>query len=60
MPMELDDNNVIILSKFPYSQCVFCGGGSETQVASINTVSMLTTRISTQAIIHGNLKPVTS
>jgi len=35
MPMELDDNKVIILSKFPYSQCFFCGGAGPESVAEI-------------------------
>ena len=33
--MELDDNKVIILSKFPYSQCFFCGGAGPESVAEI-------------------------
>lgn len=35
MPMELDDNKVIILSKFPYSQCFFCGGAGPESVAEV-------------------------
>lgn len=35
MPMDLDDNKVIILSKFPYSQCFFCGGAGPESVAEI-------------------------
>lgn len=39
MPMELEDNNVIILSKFPYSQCFFCGGAGPESVAEIKLIS---------------------
>lgn len=35
LPMDLDDNRMIILSKFPYSMCFFCGGASPASVAEI-------------------------
>jgi hypothetical protein len=35
MPMDLENNNVIILSKYPYSQCFFCGGAGPESVAEI-------------------------
>ena len=35
LPMDLDDRRMIILSKFPYSMCFFCGGASPASVAEI-------------------------
>jgi len=35
LPMDLDGNNVIILSKYPYAQCFFCGGAGPESVAEI-------------------------
>lgn len=35
MPLELEDNKVIVLSKYPYSQCFFCGGAGPESVAEI-------------------------
>lgn len=35
LPMELEGNNVIILSKYPYAQCFFCGGAGPESVAEI-------------------------
>jgi uncharacterized membrane protein YcgQ (UPF0703/DUF1980 family) len=35
LPMELDDNKVIIISRFPYAQCFFCGGAGPESVAEI-------------------------
>jgi len=35
MPFDLDDKNVIILSKYPYAACFFCGGAGPESVAEI-------------------------
>ncbi len=35
MPMDLENNKVIILSKYPYAQCFFCGGAGPESVAEI-------------------------
>ncbi len=35
MPMDMEDNRVIIISKYPYSQCFFCGGAGPESVAEI-------------------------
>lgn len=35
MPMENDDSHVIVLSKFPYSMCFFCGGAGPESVAEV-------------------------
>jgi hypothetical protein len=35
IPMELNNGNVIILSKYSYSQCFFCGGAGPESVAEI-------------------------
>ncbi len=35
MPMDLDNNQTLILSKYPYSQCFFCGGAGPESVAEI-------------------------
>ncbi len=36
VPFSPDDGNYIILSKFPMSQCFFCGGGGPESVAEVN------------------------
>jgi hypothetical protein len=36
MPLDLEEKNVIILSKFPYSACFFCGGAGPESVAEIH------------------------
>jgi len=35
LPMDLENNRVILLSKYPYSQCFFCGGAGPESVAEI-------------------------
>ena len=35
MPMDLENNKAIILSKYPYAQCFFCGGAGPESVAEI-------------------------
>lgn len=35
LPMDLENDRVILLSKFPYSQCFFCGGAGPESVAEI-------------------------
>jgi hypothetical protein len=35
MPIDVDGNEYIILSKFPYSQCFFCGGAGPETIAEI-------------------------
>ncbi|MFN3840608.1 MAG: hypothetical protein ACK4RF_07865 [Cyclobacteriaceae bacterium] len=35
MPFDLDDKKTIILSKFPYAACFFCGGAGPESVAEI-------------------------
>jgi hypothetical protein len=35
MPMDLGNNYTLILSKYPYSQCFFCGGAGPESVAEI-------------------------
>ena len=36
MPLDLEEKNVIILSKFPYSACFFCGGAGPESVVEIH------------------------
>ena len=36
VPFAPEDGNYIILSKFPMSQCFFCGGGGPESVAEVN------------------------
>jgi hypothetical protein len=36
MPLNLEERNVIILSKFPYAACFFCGGAGPESVAEIH------------------------
>jgi hypothetical protein len=35
LPMDLENDRVILLSKYPYSQCFFCGGAGPESVAEI-------------------------
>lgn len=35
IPFDLEEKNVIILSKYPYSACFFCGGAGPESVAEI-------------------------
>lgn len=35
MPIEIEDNAYIILSKFPYSQCFFCGAAGPETIAEV-------------------------
>jgi len=35
MPIDVDGNTYIILSKFPYSQCFFCGGAGPETIAEV-------------------------
>jgi hypothetical protein len=35
LPMDLESDRVILLSKYPYSQCFFCGGAGPESVAEI-------------------------
>lgn len=40
LPIEVEDNAYIILSKFPYSQCFFCGGAGPESIAEVFFKSM--------------------
>jgi hypothetical protein len=35
MPIDVEGNAYIILSKFPYSQCFFCGGAGPESIAEV-------------------------
>ena len=35
MPIDIDGDAYIILSKFPYSQCFFCGGAGPESIAEV-------------------------
>lgn len=35
LPIDVEGNQYIILSKFPYSQCFFCGGAGPESIAEI-------------------------
>ncbi len=35
LPIEVEGNAYIILSKFPYSQCFFCGGAGPESIAEV-------------------------
>lgn len=36
LPFDLEDKNTIIVSKYPYSACFFCGGAGPESVAEIH------------------------
>lgn len=36
LPMDLEDKRTIILSKYPYSACFFCGGAGPESVAEVH------------------------
>jgi hypothetical protein len=35
LPMELEDDKTVIVSKFPYAACFFCGGAGPESVAEV-------------------------
>jgi hypothetical protein len=35
LPIEIQDDAYVILSKFPYSQCFFCGGAGPESIAEV-------------------------
>lgn len=35
LPIDVEGNQYVILSKFPYSQCFFCGGAGPESIAEI-------------------------
>lgn len=35
LPIDVEENAYIILSKFPYSQCFFCGGAGPESIAEV-------------------------
>lgn len=35
LPIDVEGNTYIILSKFPYSQCFFCGGAGPESIAEV-------------------------
>ena len=39
LPFDLDEKNVVIISKHPYSMCFFCGGAGPESVAEIRFLS---------------------
>jgi hypothetical protein len=36
VPFAPEDGNYIIISKYPMSQCFFCGGGGPESIAEVN------------------------
>jgi hypothetical protein len=36
LPMEFDDAKMIVVSKFPYAACFFCGGAGPESVAEVH------------------------
>ena len=36
LPIDVEDDAYIILSKFPYSQCFFCGGAGPESIAEVS------------------------
>lgn len=41
MPMDMSDKRTIILSKFPYSACFFCGAAGPESVAEVQFKTIL-------------------
>jgi hypothetical protein len=41
VPFAPEDGNYIVISKFPMSQCFFCGGGGPESVAEVNFTKAL-------------------
>jgi hypothetical protein len=39
MPIDVDGNDYIILSKYPYSQCFFCGGAGPESIAEVTFIT---------------------
>jgi hypothetical protein len=57
MPIDLDNSRAIVLSKYPYSQCFFCGGAGPESVVEI-IFSSKHPKLKTDQIItvHGKLR----
>lgn len=57
VPFAPEDGNYIILSKFPMSQCFFCGGSGPESVAEVNFLKDLPKfQIDDLVMVKGKLK----
>jgi len=41
MPFDLDDKNTLIVSRYPYAACFFCGGAGPESVAEVTFTSKI-------------------
>lgn len=58
MPIDVDGNAYIILSKYPYSQCFFCGGAGPESIAEVTFKIKSTTKFEADQYLRvkGKLK----
>jgi hypothetical protein len=57
VPFAPEDGNYIIISKFPMSQCFFCGGGGPESIAEVNfTKQSLKFDVDDLITVKGKLK----
>ena len=57
VPFAPEDDNYIIISKFPMSQCFFCGGGGPESIAEVNfTKELLKFDVDDLITVKGKLK----
>lgn len=57
VPFAPEDGNYIILSKYPMSQCFFCGGGGPESIAEVNFVKTSTKfQVDDLITVKGKLK----
>lgn len=57
VPFAPEDGNYIIISKFPMSQCFFCGGGGPESIAEVNFVKQsLKFEVDDLITVKGKLK----
>jgi hypothetical protein len=57
VPFAPEDGNYIIISKFPMSQCFFCGGGGPESIAEVNFLKDLPKiQVDDLIMVKGKLK----
>lgn len=56
LPLEINDANTIILSRYPYSMCFFCGGAGPESVAEIVFAKKPAIKVNQVVTVRGNLR----
>lgn len=56
LPLEIDDSNTIILSRYPYSMCFFCGGAGPESVAEVVFKRKPAIKVNQVIMVKGKLR----